>query len=98
MTEHPTREQLLALQPGQELRFGGIRVHRPHLDSRNPDNDVLHFSKRYPVGMISFSADRMMVEDMAADPWELVVDQIERPAAEKRAHWVRVIREAGDGR
>lgn len=87
MVEHPTREQLLALQPGEELRHDGMRVYRPHHDPRNRLTErALYFSRRYLEDKLTFHTHREFVEDALADPWELISERLEEYAAEQGAH------------
>ena len=85
--QHPTREQLLALEPGAELRYNGMRVHRPHPTPHYPTADsTLYFSRRYLEGKLTYHANREFIEDVLPDPWELVSGELERHAAEQHAH------------
>lgn len=86
-TEQPTREQLLALEPGDWIHFDGMKAYRPHPDPRNPLTErMLYFSRRYLEEKAVYYANRELVEDVLPDPWELICDMLERSAAERGYH------------
>lgn len=85
----PTREQLLALQPGESLEHGGMRVTRRRDDpmrDRTPSSEILDFKRRYLEETATFTLPRDFIEDALIDPWEYISDSLDGFAAEKGMH------------
>ena len=84
----PTREELLALKPGEEISHDGIRVRRVSHDPLNPTpSDVLHFRKWYLEGGLDWYANVELVEDFVGDPWDLAVWELDGSAAHGGLHY-----------
>jgi hypothetical protein len=82
-----SRERLLALKPGDELRDGGMRAYKPHPNPRNPLTErILYFSKRFLEGKLTYACPREFVEDVLDDPWELISQRLAESAVAHGAH------------
>ena len=80
-----TREQLLALKPGQELRDGDMRAYRPDGYPGKTLN-IISFSKRYLEGKMTLAVAREWIRDILPDPWEMAAEHLAEQARAAGAH------------